>query len=155
MLRMLGIEVFGFVRGGRPDPAAMGDFQVGEDNWRALRELRDASEVYLPDAAASGAMIASIRQAKIGKDTVGGFVEVHVFGCPPGLGKARWSDRLDTRLTFAVMGIRRSRRSRSISASNAAVTTDRRATDRLRRGSARWAASRSFAIAAPGGPKAA
>ena len=106
MLRMLGIEVFGFVRGGGPDPAAMGDFQVGEDNWRALRELRDASEVSLPDAAASEAMIASIRQAKIDKDTVGGFVEVHVFGCPPGLGSCvQWSDRLDARLAYAVMGI--------------------------------------------------
>ena len=106
MLRMLGIDVFGFVRGGGPDPAAMGDFEVTEDNWRALRELRDASEVYLPDAAASEAMIASIRQAKIDKDTVGGFVEVHVFGCPPGLGSCvQWSDRLDARLAYAVMGI--------------------------------------------------
>ncbi len=106
MLRMLDIDVFGFVRGGGPDPAAMGDFEVTEDNWRALRELRDASEVYLPDAAASEAMIASIRQAKIDKDTVGGFVEVHVFGCPPGLGSCvQWSDRLDARLAYAVMGI--------------------------------------------------
>ena len=106
MLRMLGVEVFGFVRGGGPDSAAMGDFEVTEENWRALRELRDASEVYLPDTAASEAMIASIRQAKIDKDTVGGFVEVHVFGCPPGLGSCvQWSDRLDARLAYAVMGI--------------------------------------------------
>ena len=106
MLRDLGIEVFGFVRGGGPDPAAMGTFEVTEENWRTLRDARDASQVYLPDPAASDAMIASIRQAKIDKDTVGGFVEVHVFGCPPGLGTCiQWSDRLDARLSYAVMGI--------------------------------------------------
>ncbi len=106
MLRMLGIEVFGFVRGGGPDAGAMGTFEVTETNWRSLRDRRDSSEVYLPDDAASDAMIASIRQAKIDKDTVGGFVEVHVFGCPPGLGSCvQWSDRLDARLAYAVMGI--------------------------------------------------
>jgi chorismate synthase len=106
MLRDLGIEVFGFVRGGGPDPAAMSDVVVTEANWRELRAARDASDVAIPDPAASDAMIASIRQAKIDKDTVGGFVEVHVFGCPPGLGSCvQWSDRLDARLAYAVMGI--------------------------------------------------
>jgi len=106
MLRDLGIEVFGFVRGGGPDPAAMSDVVVTESNWREFRAARDASDVAIPDPAASEAMIASIRQAKIDKDTVGGFVEVHVFGCPPGLGSCvQWSDRLDARLAYAVMGI--------------------------------------------------
>jgi chorismate synthase len=106
MLRELGIEVFGFVRGGGPDPAAMSDVEVTESNWRELRAARDASDVAIPDPTASEAMIASIRQAKIDKDTVGGFVEVHVFGCPPGLGSCvQWSDRLDARLAYAVMGI--------------------------------------------------
>lgn len=106
MLRDLGIEVFGFVRGGGPDPAAMSAVEVTEANWRELRAARDASDVAIPDPAASEAMIASIRQAKIDKDTVGGFVEVHVFGCPPGLGSCvQWSDRLDARLAYAVMGI--------------------------------------------------
>jgi chorismate synthase len=106
MLRELGIEVFGFVRGGGPDPAAMSAVEVTESNWRELRAARDASDVAIPDPTASEAMIASIRQAKIDKDTVGGFVEVHVFGCPPGLGSCvQWSDRLDARLAYAVMGI--------------------------------------------------
>lgn len=106
MLRDLGIEVFGFVRGGGPDPAAMSAVEVTEANWRDLRAARDASDVAIPDPAASEAMIGSIRQAKIDKDTVGGFVEVHVFGCPPGLGSCvQWSDRLDARLAYAVMGI--------------------------------------------------
>ena len=106
MLRMLGIEVFGFVRGGGPDPAAMGNFEVTPENWRELRDLRDASEISIPDEAASAAMIESIREAKIDRNTVGGYVEVHVFGCPPGLGSCvQWSDRLDARLAYAVMGI--------------------------------------------------
>jgi chorismate synthase len=47
-----------------------------------------------------------IRQAKIDKDTVGGIVEAHVFGCPPGLGSTmNWYERLDGKLAMAVMGI--------------------------------------------------
>ncbi|MAD20066.1 MAG: chorismate synthase [Planctomycetaceae bacterium] len=106
MLRALGIDVFGFVRGGGPDPAAVGAFEVTGDNWRELLVAREASKVYLPDPDASEAMIESIRRAKIDKDTVGGFVEVHVFGCPPGLGSCvQWDQRLDARLACAVMGI--------------------------------------------------
>ncbi|MGP1310027.1 MAG: chorismate synthase [Phycisphaerales bacterium] len=103
LLRELGIEVFGFVRsvGG----AATG-MHVTEENRRDLLERRDASEVYCFDHDASERMIAEIRQAKIDKDTVGGLVEAHVFGCPPGLGScADWRDKLDARLAFAVMGI--------------------------------------------------
>ena len=102
-LREFGIECFGFVRGGLD---VLGEFDVTHDSLESLREARDASEVYLPDAGASEAMCAAIRQAKIDKDTVGGFVEVHVFGCPPGLGSCvQWDARLDARLAGAVMGI--------------------------------------------------
>ncbi|MCH2161555.1 MAG: chorismate synthase [Phycisphaerales bacterium] len=102
-LRELGIECFGFVRGGLD---VMADFKVHEGNRRELAEARDASEVYLPDASASEAMCEAIRKAKIDKDTVGGFVEVHVFGCPPGLGSCvQWNARLDARLAGAIMGI--------------------------------------------------
>lgn len=102
-LRELGIECFGFVRGGLD---IMADIDVHEDNWRELAAARDSSEVYMPDIAATEAMCAAIRQAKINKDTVGGFVEVHVFGCPPGLGSCvQWDARLDARLAQAIMGI--------------------------------------------------
>jgi chorismate synthase len=51
-------------------------------------------------------MTAAIRMAKEDKDTVGGIVEVRVFGCPPGLGSCmRWQDRLDARLMAAVGSI--------------------------------------------------
>jgi len=102
-LSSVGIECFGFVRGGLD---ILSDFEVSPENLDALRTARDASEVYMPDADDSAAMCEAIRQAKIDKDTVGGFVEVHVFGCPVGLGSCvQWDLRLDARLAGAVMGI--------------------------------------------------
>jgi chorismate synthase len=103
LLRELGIEVFGFVRSVHE---VVAQTEVTADNWRSLLATRDASEVYTIDDDAGEGMIAAIRQAKIDKDTVGGLVEAHVFGCPPGLGScADWRDKLDARLAFAVMGI--------------------------------------------------
>lgn len=72
----------------------------------AIVAARDANDVYTPDPAAVEPMIAAIRKAKEDKDTVGGIVEVRVFGCPPGLGSCmRWQDRLDGRLMAAVGAI--------------------------------------------------
>lgn len=106
MLRKVEIETFGFVRS-ILDAAWNGD--VPEASWRTLIPLRDSSEVYCPDGESGDAtqrMCAIIRQAKIDKDTVGGLVETHVFGCPPGLGSTmNWFERLDARLAAAVMGI--------------------------------------------------
>ena len=102
-LREIGIETFGFVRGGLD---VWTSCEVKASELDALRAARDASDVYLPDEEASAALCEAIRQAKVDKDTVGGFVEVHVFGCPPGLGSCvQWDTRLDARLAGAVMGI--------------------------------------------------
>lgn len=102
-LRVFDIEAFGFVRSIR---GIATDAAPTPDTWQALRALRDASETYCPDPALTAAQCEAIRQAKIDKDTVGGLVEAHVFGCPPGLGSCMdWRDRLDARLAFAVMGI--------------------------------------------------
>ena len=102
-LRAFGIEVFGFVRGGMD---AMSDVVPNETNWRDLQALRDASDVYVPDEAVGERLRAAIRQAKIDKDTVGGLVEAHVFGCPIGLGSCmHWDKKLDSRIAGAVMGI--------------------------------------------------
>ncbi|HEX8877045.1 MAG TPA: chorismate synthase [Phycisphaerales bacterium] len=103
LLREFGIESFGFVR-------SILDAQTGvsvtEANWQELRAIRDASETYCPDEAVTTRQCEIIRQAKIDKDTVGGLVEAHVFGCPIGLGSCMdWTTKLDARLAYAVMGI--------------------------------------------------
>jgi len=102
-LREFGIEVFGFVRSVGP---ADGKFEVTESNWRDLLKARDASEVYCPDAAADEAMRQFINDQKMAKDTAGGIVEAHVFGCPIGLGSCMtWDGRLDGRIAAAVASI--------------------------------------------------
>ncbi|QYK48273.1 MAG: chorismate synthase [Phycisphaeraceae bacterium] len=103
LLREVGIEVFGFVR---QILDAGTEVDVTEENWRSLRERRDASETYCPDERVTERQCAIIRQAKIDKDTIGGIVEAHIFGCPPGLGSCMdWRTRLDARLAYAVMGV--------------------------------------------------
>lgn len=103
LLAAVGIEVFGFVRATLD---VRTDVAPDAASWRDLRTKRDASEVYCPDAPASAAMVERIHRVKSEKDTAGGLVEAHVFGCPMGLGSCmRWEDRLDARLAGAAMGI--------------------------------------------------
>ncbi|MDQ7012740.1 MAG: chorismate synthase [Planctomycetota bacterium] len=103
LLREFAVEVFGFVR--QIGEHATGA-EVTADNRGAMLAARDASETYCPDAAATEKQCAAIRQAKIDKDTVGGLVEAHVFGCVPGVGSSMdWRTKLDARLAYAVMGI--------------------------------------------------
>jgi chorismate synthase len=103
LLRLFDVEVFGFVRS-ILDAAT--DVRATRENWAQLKLLRDASETYCPDSAVTERQCAIIRQAKIDKDTVGGLVEAHAFGCPPGLGSCMdWRDKLDARIAYAVMGI--------------------------------------------------
>ncbi|MGH7244844.1 MAG: chorismate synthase [Phycisphaerales bacterium] len=103
LLREFGIESFGFVRS---ILNAKTDASITDANWQEMKKVRDASETYCPDAAVTEAQCAIIRQAKIDKDTVGGLVEAHVFGCPIGLGSCMdWTTKLDARLAYAVMGI--------------------------------------------------
>ncbi|HYF14668.1 MAG TPA: chorismate synthase [Phycisphaerales bacterium] len=103
LLRAFAVETVGFVR-------SIGTVATSatprEEDLAAFIAARDASETYCPDADATQRQIALIREAKLAKDTVGGLVETHVFGCPPGLGTcADWRDRLDARLAYAVMGV--------------------------------------------------
>jgi chorismate synthase len=103
LLREFGVEAFAFVRGAID---AFTDVQATPSNWRSLRDLRDASEVAVPDPAASERLVERIREAKESKDTVGGLVEVHVFGVPPGLGACGGGpERLDARIGAAVLGV--------------------------------------------------
>lgn len=103
LLREFGIEAFGFVR-------AVGEvtsgIEVGPANFAQLRAARDASDVYCPDEAASHAFRDFITKMKQDKDTAGGVVECHVFGCPVGLGSCMtWDGRLDSRIAAAVMAV--------------------------------------------------
>jgi chorismate synthase len=103
LLREFNIEAFGFVRSILEAQTSVG---VTEANWQDLKKIRDASETYCPDEAVTTRQCEIIRQAKIDKDTVGGLVEAHIFGCPIGLGSCMdWTTKLDARLAYAVMGI--------------------------------------------------
>ena len=59
---------------------------------------------FYPEAAA--AMVAEIESAKADRDTLGGVVEVLVYGVPVGIGShVHWDRRLDGRLAQALMSI--------------------------------------------------
>jgi chorismate synthase len=103
LLKQIGVNVFGFVR---RIHAAEWTPDVTPANWREKLKLRDESDVYCPDPDVSQEMRKAIRTAKEEKDTVGGLVEVHVFGLPIGLGSSMdWRSKLDSRLAGAVMGV--------------------------------------------------
>ncbi len=104
LLKEFGIEVFGFVRAVGPNWAGV---EVTEENWKSLVPIRDASDLYTPDTTSDErAMREFITQQKMAKDTAGGIVETHVFGCPIGLGSCMtWDGRLDSRIAAAVVGI--------------------------------------------------
>ncbi|MGB7159483.1 MAG: chorismate synthase [Tepidisphaeraceae bacterium] len=103
LLKEFGIEVFGFVRA---VGQATSKTQVTPDNWRELLKARDASDVYALDEASGAQMREFINDQKMAKDTAGGIVEAHVFGCPVGIGSCMtWDGRLDSRIAAAVVGI--------------------------------------------------
>ncbi len=69
-------------------------------------ERLDADPVRCFDATDSKNMVTRIDQAHKSGDTLGGVVEVLVYGLPPGLGSyTHWDRRLDARLAAALMGI--------------------------------------------------
>jgi chorismate synthase len=97
LLRAVGIEVIGYVRGlgGIEAPPLSFDLSV-----------RDASPVYSLNPEADAKIIAAIDAAKEAGDTLGGVVETVVSGCPIGLGShAQWDRKLDARLASAVMSV--------------------------------------------------
>lgn len=66
----------------------------------------DEDEVRCADPKTSELMIAEIKDAHASGDTLGGVVEVVVYGLPPGLGShVHWDRRIDARLAGALMGI--------------------------------------------------
>jgi chorismate synthase len=66
----------------------------------------DADPLRCFDRTTSERMVARVDQAHGDGDTLGGVVEVVVFGLPPGVGSyTHWDKRLDSRLAGALMGI--------------------------------------------------
>jgi len=77
-----------------------------DDSPAALERARDASPVACADAEASRAMVARIDEAIARGETLGGRVELVVWGLPPGLGSHVQHDRrLDGRLAQAMLAI--------------------------------------------------
>jgi chorismate synthase len=69
-------------------------------------EKADESEVRCPDPEVSEKMKAEIDAARHARDALGGEFVVVAEGCPPGLGSyVDWRDKLDARLSAAVMSI--------------------------------------------------
>jgi chorismate synthase len=66
----------------------------------------DADPLRCLDTDTSAAMVALVDAAHKDGDTLGGVVEVVVYGLPPGLGSfVHWDRRLDSKLAAALMGI--------------------------------------------------
>jgi len=82
--------------------SAPGDYVPGPQDLERI----DADPVRCLDATASAAMQAEIDAAHRDGDTLGGVVEVVIYGLPPGLGShVHWDRRLDGRLAAALMSI--------------------------------------------------
>jgi chorismate synthase len=97
----LGVEVLSHVVALGPVSAPDGLLPAPEDAARI-----DADPVRCADATTSQAMVEEIDQVRKDGDTLGGVVEVVVYGLPPGLGSfTHWDRRLDARLAGALMGI--------------------------------------------------
>jgi chorismate synthase len=87
---------------------ALGSVRAPDDNVPAPEDQGriDQDPVRCADAAASTAMQAEVDAARRDGDTLGGVVEVVVYGLPPGLGSHVHGDRrLDGRLAGALMSI--------------------------------------------------
>lgn len=102
LLREFGVSCVGFV----VEIAGVHANVLEDADPADLTTRRDANDLYTPDADAVEPMRAAIQTAARDGDTVGGVVEVRVFGLPPGLGTCvTWSERLDGRLMQAVGSI--------------------------------------------------
>ncbi|MGH8892085.1 MAG: chorismate synthase [Actinomycetes bacterium] len=87
---------------------AIGQASAPDGLWPTPDDVErlDADPVRCLDPATSAAMVDEIDAARKDGDTLGGVVEVLVYGLPPGLGShVHWDRRLDSRLAAALMGI--------------------------------------------------
>ncbi|MCS6906443.1 MAG: chorismate synthase [Anaerolineales bacterium] len=100
-LRQFDIRVEGYVCS-----IAEIEAQVGDLPLEKRFELSERSPLRCPDESAAQAMQERIRRAMVEKETLGGVLEVIVFGAPPGLGShVQWDRRLEARLGAALLSI--------------------------------------------------
>jgi chorismate synthase len=100
------IELGGIPAAARVPGAADGADGAGGAAADRLEKARDASPVASADPRASKAMVARIDEATTRGETLGGRVELIVWGLPPGLGSYVQHDRrLDARLAAALAAI--------------------------------------------------
>ena len=102
-LRQVGdIEILSHV-------VSIGSAEIDQDYELPKPEDRvriDADDVRCAFSNASQKMVDEINDAHASGDTLGGVVEVLVYGAPAGLGShVHWDRRLDSRLAGALMGI--------------------------------------------------
>jgi chorismate synthase len=101
LLREVGVEIqsgvvsLGPVGAGGPKPS-----------WEEMSQVDQSSPMRAVDRALEEDMVRLVDELKEAGDTVGGTVTVVAHGVPPGLGSySHWEDRLDARLTQAVVSI--------------------------------------------------
>ncbi len=93
ILASAGCEVFGFAR------------EIGGIEMETFdREAIERNIVRCPDPVAAEKMIAAILDAKEGKNSLGGVVEVRATGVPVGLGEPTF-DKLDALIGMAMLSI--------------------------------------------------
>jgi chorismate synthase len=93
LLKPAGIDVFAFTQ------------QIGHITAQTFcRAEIDQNLVRCADAEAAERMVAAIEQIKEEKDSLGGIVEVHAEGVPPGLGEPT-ADKLDAMIGQAMLSI--------------------------------------------------
>jgi chorismate synthase len=101
LLAAIGVNVLSHV-------VSIGKASVLEASLPRFEDLAtiDESPVRCFSWEAATAMIAEIESAKADRDTLGGVVEVLVYGLPAGIGShVHWDRRLDGRLAQALMSI--------------------------------------------------
>jgi chorismate synthase len=101
LLTRLGTEVLSHV-------VAIGPAQVEGEARPTPADLEqvDASDVRCFDAAAAARMVSAIKAAAKDGDSLGGVVEILVYGAPVGLGShVHWDRRLDGLLAQAFMSV--------------------------------------------------
>ncbi|UJS17392.1 MAG: chorismate synthase [Candidatus Jettenia sp.] len=101
LLSQFGIEVFGYVKGigGVNSDKILKDLDIGKKN-------REKSKLYCIDQDIEARIIEKIKQTSEKGDSLGGIIEVIVYGLPIGLGNhTQWDLKLDARLAYALMSI--------------------------------------------------